>query len=92
MKARALEYSKWYSLQRKFGMTKTDYEGLLQKQNHVCAICQGTSTRALAVDHCHNTGKIRGLLCTNCNRGLGYLKDSAELLRKAANYIDNYRS
>ena len=44
----------------------------------------------LAIDHNHSTGQIRGLLCSLCNFGIGYLKDSPDLLRKAAQYLDDY--
>jgi hypothetical protein len=56
----------------------------------VCAICrqpERTPGRALAVDHDHATGEVRGLLCGNCNRGIGFLGDSAELLESAAGYL-----
>ena len=45
----------------------------------------------LAVDHCHKTGKIRGLLCNRHNQGIGYMNDSPELLMKAAKYIESYK-
>lgn len=57
--------------------------------DEVCAICGAEpSTRALAIDHCHDSGKIRGLLCTRCNIGLGYFKDSIENLTKAIEYLE----
>lgn len=49
-------------------------------------------TAKLVVDHCHASGTIGKLLCHNCNRALGLLKDDAALLRKAANYLDTYRN
>ena len=61
-----------------------------EKQNYCCAICKTHSDllpRNLAVDHCHTTGKVRGLLCTNCNIGLGMLKDSSEILNLAIKYL-----
>jgi hypothetical protein len=63
-------------------------------QNGVCAICGSppTGTRShglLAIDHCHDTLKIRGLLCNNCNNGLGRFKDNPDSLRKAADYLEN---
>lgn len=66
---------------------------MLGEQGGVCAICgqKETSTyrgkvRKLAVDHCHKTGRVRGLLCMNCNQGLGKFQHSHELLIKAATY------
>ena len=70
--------------------TLEDYNELLEKQNFCCAICgqhQSELTKALAVDHDHETGKVRGLLCFNCNSGLGALGDNVEGLLKALDYI-----
>jgi Recombination endonuclease VII len=71
------------------------FDALLKAQEGMCAICgtdKGSSTgkddRRLAVDHCHATGAVRGLLCGNCNRMLGLAKDSPDLLRKAAAYLE----
>lgn len=84
------------SLKRYFGITVEQYFEMHEKQNKVCAICEnpekskGSNSqkiRRLAVDHCHTTGKIRGLLCLECNRGLGAFKDSPNLLNKAINYL-----
>ncbi len=68
-------------LKRKYGITINDYEQMLKQQNGVCKICKGLdpSGRRLAVDHCHTTGVVRGLLCPSCNTALGrieqYLKN-----------------
>jgi uncharacterized protein YlaI len=62
------------------------------KQKGCCAICgkhQTILNKTLNVDHCHKTGKIRGLLCTNCNHGLGKFYDNAEVLKVAINYLNN---
>lgn len=89
-------------LRRQYGITLNDYEVLLSAQGGVCAICgnppyipeaerprrQGRPTRAiLAVDHDHDTGHVRGLLCIPCNRGIGFLKDSPKILRSAFEYL-----
>lgn len=82
-----------YQLRDKYGITEKDYDLLLLSQSNKCAICQTDKPtgkwKRFAVDHCHKTGKIRGLLCNECNRGMGLLRDNAELLRKAAEYLDN---
>lgn len=68
------------------------YLELLSRQGGRCAICgmESCSTnRAFAVDHCHDTGKIRGLLCFHCNTGLGKFKDSPELIQSAHDYLIN---
>lgn len=77
-------------LQRKYGITLEQYNILLVKQNSNCAICginQANLSRALAVDHCHTTGKIRGLLCSNCNTGLGLFDDNVGNLTAAIQYL-----
>lgn len=70
------------------GITVERYEELLQQQDGACAICKGTTGKNLAVDHCHTTGRIRGLLCTRCNPGLGYFCDDISLLSAAIEYLE----
>lgn len=75
---------------RSFGISVEEYDLMVLKQDNKCAICaihQSQEKRRFAVDHDHKTGKIRGLLCINCNRGIGALKDSSELLEKAIDYL-----
>lgn len=80
-----------------FGLSVEDYEFELQNQNYVCAICgefettthQGT-LRRLAVDHDHKTGCYRGLLCGNCNKGIGLFKDNVALLKQAIRYLEKF--
>ncbi len=83
-----------HSLLRNYGITIEQYEEISKQQKHLCKICNLPETRIasgkvsyLAVDHCHMTGKIRGLLCLNCNRMLGAAKDSIETLLIAINYL-----
>lgn len=81
-----------YHLKSKYGITEEDYNNLLKQQEGKCAICStNTPTgkwKVFAVDHCHQTGVIRGLLCNECNRGMGLLRDSPDLLRKAVDYLE----
>ena len=70
-----------------FGISPAEYDALLAKQNGVCAICRRRSKRRLCVDHCHLTGRIRGLLCHSCNLALGYLKDDQASLVAALAYL-----
>lgn len=75
-----------------YEITKDEYYLLLSKQERKCAICGKTeedNKRALAIDHCHTTNKVRGLLCTCCNTALGKFKDSTELLHNAITYLLN---
>jgi Recombination endonuclease VII len=78
-------------LKTKYKLSLEDFQNLFEKQNGVCAICKEPETagRLLAIDHNHETGEIRGLLCTNCNLGLGKFKDSPELLRIAQEYVSS---
>ncbi len=81
---------------KKFGMVEEDYQKLLVQQNYVCAICEQPETvrlksgelKRLAVDHCHEKGNVRGLLCYACNIGIGLLKHKTSVLRKAAAYCE----
>ena len=90
---RTLKYSanRKYQL-KKLGLSVEDYNTLLKKQNYGCAICQVHEmklSKKLAVDHDHKTGRVRGLLCDSCNRGIGLLEDSSVVLRTAAEYLNN---
>lgn len=79
-----------WELNRSFGITVEHYEALLQVQGGVCAICAGPPNgrwKQFAVDHDHATGVIRGLLCSDCNRGIGYLGDSAENVVRSIAYL-----
>ena len=85
MKRRVRKSQLW----TKFRMTIDQYDKMLEEQKGVCAICnaQCISTRQLAVDHCHKTGVIRGLLCMHCNQGLGKFRDNIDLLKQAVEYL-----
>lgn len=82
-------------LRAEFGISSADYDRMLEQQHGGCAICAkpfaGKGGQRLAVDHCHGTGAVRGLLCTNCNQGLGKFADDAERLRRAADYLNRSR-
>lgn len=74
----------------KYGLSKPEYDALLDKQSHCCAICQISVSQLksrLEIDHNHQTGKVRGLLCGNCNKGIGMLQDKAEILQRAIYYL-----
>jgi len=85
------EYQYKIRLKRKYGINADAYMKMYEKQNGTCAIC-GTDRESkrgymLAVDHCHKTGKVRGLLCHMCNTGIGLLQDNVGFLYKAADYL-----
>jgi hypothetical protein len=87
--------AKHHDLKKMYGITLKQYEDMFAAQNERCAICKGRETtmskdgapRRMPVDHCHETGRIRGLLCTQCNRGLGMFRDSVKNLYAAAAYL-----
>jgi Recombination endonuclease VII len=83
--------SRWAHLWVKYKITKEDFDAMLERQGGCCAICGSHQSRGrhsvLSVDHCHETGAVRGLLCTPCNSALGVLGDTAEKLRKAVDYL-----
>lgn len=77
-----------------YGISTEKYEQLLMQQNFGCAICHKPETKKnasnLCVDHCHKSGRIRGLLCHKCNSAIGKLGDSIELLESALAYLKYY--
>ncbi len=78
-------------IKARFGITEDVYNELYEKQNGRCAICgtdQPSSKHGVfSIDHCHTTGKIRGLLCQHCNKGIGQFKDNIESLLAAVAYL-----
>lgn len=89
------DYEIWDHRKRKFGLSKDDYFSLIAKQNNSCAICKNTFPNVVAhklihIDHCHKTGKVRGLLCQKCNHGIGMFLDSITICRDAALYLEKH--
>ena len=92
------EYNKKYHLEHKdkyreykYGLSPDNYKELLKKQKTQCIICRQSFTEinVPCVDHDHNTGKIRGLLCRECNKLLGIAKDNSAILNNAVHYLEN---
>lgn len=84
------------NLARAYGISLEEYDELLKSQSGVCAICgepewvtQYGKLRMLCVDHDHLSGKVRGLLCSNCNRAIGLLNDDVDTLKKAIHYLQS---
>lgn len=82
-------------LKKVYGLEYEDYLRLQEKQKGLCAICGKEGFELvkgqrilLVIDHCHTTGKVRGLLCHNCNRGIGLLQDSTDNLKRAVDYLE----
>lgn len=68
-------------------MSQADYDDLVQHQEGICAICEEPFTDDDVIDHCHDTGKVRGLLCHRCNKGLGFFRDKTNILYRAIKYL-----
>lgn len=74
---------------KSYGLTEETFDILLASQSNRCAICRDefTDTKKRHIDHCHKSGKVRGILCDGCNHGIGRFKDDPELLQKAIEYL-----
>ena len=96
-KARADRLSRKSYLRKKYGITIEQYEAMICEHNNVCVICfrspRGNGSRAkLHIDHCHETGKIRGLICPNCNTALGMVEDNTNILKRMIEYVERHKS
>ena len=94
------DHYKKQDLKRAYGITLDWYNETLKNQNYCCAICfkhesQNTTRNGkplkLSVDHCHDTGTIRGILCNNCNRAIGMLNHNPTILTSAIQYLSQVR-
>lgn len=76
---------------RRYGLTPETYAAILKKQGERCAICllEQTVNRRMYVDHCHTSGKVRGLLCHHCNTAIGLMRDDAARMRRAISYLED---
>lgn len=84
-----------YHYQNRYGISLEDYNKKLKEQNFSCAICgsfhvEHERMKTLVVDHCHTTGKVRGLLCHPCNVALGAVKEKEEILMACISYLRSY--
>jgi len=90
------------NLKSNYGITKPEKDYIVEMQEGLCPLCRtalinskqtskGESNKSIGVvDHCHASGKVRGVLCSKCNRGLGLLQDSLEILKNAIKYLEEY--
>lgn len=95
---------KWYEarksiykqrhLEKTYGLTLADLYKMIEDQDHGCAICKEDlsqrNPKNVHIDHCHDTGVVRGVLCSNCNMALGLLKDNTEVLEAAIRYLKHH--
>jgi len=85
-------------MKNKYGISEAEYEKQLAKQIGKCAICgkkfdfKNKNRDTIHIDHCHTTGRIRGLLCGECNKGIGFFHDNPELLLAAIKYIKKHEN
>lgn len=89
-KTREYHRATHYHIRSKYGLTKEMYDEMVAAQNGVCAICLVQPDK-LFVDHNHNTGAVRGLLCHSCNVSIGHLKEDLSVLKSAIRYLEAAR-
>lgn len=77
-----------YRIRRLYGITQEIYWKMVADQKGLCAVCRQSNGKKLDIDHDHKTGKVRGLLCGNCNRALGLFKDNPEFIKNAQYYLN----
>jgi hypothetical protein len=91
------------NLRHAYGITLQEYNEMLEEQDHKCATCgttepggrksgRGGGTNVFVVDHCHDTGKVRGLLCHSCNRAMGLLGDNVSVIESMIKYLEEYET
>jgi hypothetical protein len=80
------------SKERRYGITQKEFDQMLIRQNNKCKICSDNfkSFKDTHIDHCHNTNKVRGLLCNNCNMALGQFMDNTDIMDNAIKYLQKY--
>jgi hypothetical protein len=76
-------------LRRRYGITGADFDAMVEAQGGTCAVCDQKPEH---VDHDHGTGRVRGILCFNCNQALGNVRDNPDVLRCLARYLDLHNS
>lgn len=81
------EFKRAYDLRERYGLSVDQYEGLAASQSYQCAICGDDIRDSGSVDHCHETNRVRGVLCSECNFGLGHSRDSTDIIKAAIAYI-----
>lgn len=79
------EVRREYNASKKYGLTLAEYDEMVRQPCRLCG-----STTKVVVDHDHETGKVRGPLCSHCNTGIGLLQDNPALMRKAAEYVERH--
>jgi len=86
------EFHRRKDLWKRYNITIEDFDKMYQDQGSKCKICRidiPYRGNTIAVDHCHKTGKVRGILCVNCNIGIGHFSDDKDILQKAIDYLND---
>lgn len=93
-KERQANYNRFWKTNKKYGINEEAYNKMLLAQSSVCKICKSTPEESpkgiLFIDHCHETNKVRGLICDHCNNLLGRAKDSIPVLQEAIKYLEEH--
>lgn len=84
-KIKARQMANWRM--NEYGLSPEAFQLMLRRQKNACVICEDTFSAEPHVDHCHKSGKVRGLLCGRCNRALGGFRDSPKILERAREYL-----
>jgi hypothetical protein len=87
----AKKKQKWYAMKSMYGVTKEQYEAKFFAQNGLCEICHKPSLKPLNVDHNHETGKVRGLICLQCNHAIGLFRENLDSIKSAVVYLEKYQ-
>lgn len=85
---KASEMARRRALRSKYGLELEDYDAMVERAGGVCEICKEVPYSFFCVDHCHGTGKVRGLLCPKCNQALGLFQDNIENMKAAIKYLE----
>lgn len=91
-RAKRAKKARWARVKKEYGLSELDVAQMLNKQNCQCVICGINIETGYHIDHCHSTGKVRGLLCQKCNQAIGLLQESESLFFKAAQYIKEHNA
>lgn len=87
------DYLKWLRIKKLYGITEEDFLQMLQDQSELCEICKKKLTdKNTHIDHCHQSGMVRALLCSKCNQGIGLFDEEASNLLKAVEYLRKYKN
>jgi hypothetical protein len=86
-----IKLSRILKIKQKYKLSMESYNDMLDNQNGLCKICNNKFDYDLHIDHCHTTGKVRGLLCRDCNQGLGNFKDNTDLMLSGIKYLQDSR-